>query len=30
MVPYSQVHHSDTANGEDADDGEFGSGEEEV
>ena len=29
-VQYSQVHHSGTANGEDADDGEFGSVEEDV
>ena len=29
-VQYSQVHHSGTANGEDADDGEYGSVEEDV
>ena len=29
-VHYSQVHHSGTANGKDADDGEFGSVEEDV
>ena len=29
-LQYSQVHHSGTANGQDADDGEFGSVDEDV